>query len=44
MSNILYKTKEIVKLYHYDYQREQPVHPSSIIELTSLLRILLLIQ
>ena len=38
------RLRKIVKLYDYDEQRELLVHPSSIIEVTSLLRILLLIQ
>ena len=38
------RLRKIVKLYDYDEKRELLVHPSSIIELTSLLRILLLIQ
>ena len=29
----------MVKLYDYDEHREQPLHPSSIIALTSLIRI-----
>ena len=33
--------ERIVKLNNYDEQRKQPLHPSSIIELTSFLRILL---
>ena len=36
------RMRRIVKLNDHDEQREQPLHPSSIIELPSFLRILLL--
>ena len=41
MSDIRNKTKRTVKLNDYDEQREQLLHPSSIIKLTSFLRNLL---
>ena len=34
--------QKMIKLYSYDEQREQPLHPSSTSELTSHLRILFL--
>ena len=35
------RLRRVANLNNYDEQREQPLHPSSIIELTSFLRILL---